>query len=69
MVFFPLFLRHHFEGETSGGKMLAVFAGQPIQSNPALQTPHYYGQFSFSLGKVTPHIFFYIQHGFQKVLM
>ena len=35
MEFFPLFLRHHFEGETSGGKMLAVFSGQPIQSNPA----------------------------------
>ena len=26
-------------------------------SNPALRTPHYYGQFALSLGKESSHIF------------
>ena len=28
-----------------------------VQSDPALRTPSYYGQFSLSLGNVSPHIF------------
>ena len=28
-----------------------------IQSNPALRTPHYYGQFALSLGKESPYVF------------
>ena len=28
-----------------------------MRSNPALRTPHYYGQFALSLGKESPYIF------------
>ena len=34
-----------------------VWANGDVKSNPALQTPHYYGQFSLSLGKECPYIF------------
>ena len=40
------------------GPGLPVYGlAMPIKSNPALLTPHYYGQFDLSLGKQGPSIF------------
>ena len=43
-------------------KVLNLFLLNPeksiVQSNLALRTPHYYGQFALSLGKESPYIFF-----------
>ena len=39
--------------------MYKTYCKSGLQSNPALQTPHYHGQFSLSLGK--PLYFLQIQ--------
>ena len=51
------YLRAAFISLKAGHKARTVLTMVLSQSNPALRTPHYYGQFALSLGKENPYIF------------
>ena len=50
------YLRAAFISLKAGRKTRTVLTMVLLRSNPALQTPHYHGQFALSLGKESPYI-------------
>ena len=51
------YLRAAFISLKAGHKARTVLTMVILRSNPALRTPHYYGQFALSIGKESPYIF------------
>ena len=51
------YLRAAFISLKAGHKARTVLTVVILRSNPALRTPHYYGQFALSIGKESPYIF------------